>query len=177
MPEKQKEAGVTDSRLGHAEEADERTARTRAILRNFRIAFRSVQQHSHWVESQCGVSGAQLWAMWELLLAPGLKVSELSRAMAIHQSTASNLLDKLEKRGLVQRQRKGPDLRVVRLFLTPEGLEVVNRAPRPAQGVLTDALSRLPGNVLENLGQSIEMLVAEINMKDEKAAMEPFSGT
>jgi hypothetical protein len=43
--------------------------------------------------------------------------------------------------------------------------------------VLTDALSRLPGNVLENLGQSIEMLVAEINMKDEKAAMEPFSGT
>lgn len=177
MPKKQKAAEFPDSRVGRAEESNERGLRVREILKNFRIAFRSVQQHSHWVESQCGVSGAQLWAMWELLLAPGLKVSELSRSMAIHQSTASNLLDKLEKKGLVQRERKGPDQRVVRLFLTPDGLEVINRAPRPAQGVLTDALSRLPDTVLENLGQSIEMLVAQINMKDENAAMEPLSGT
>jgi len=177
MPEKRKGAEFPDSRVGRTEGNDERLLRVREILKNFRIAFRSVQQHSHWVESQCGVSGAQLWAMWELLLAPGLKVSELSRSMAIHQSTASNLLDKLEKKGLVQRERRGPDQRVVRLFLTSDGLEVINRAPRPAQGVLIDALSRLPDSVLENLGQGIELLVAQINMKDEKAAMEPLSGT
>lgn len=145
------------------------------VLKNFRIVFRSVQKHSHWVESQCGVSGAQLWAMWELLMSPGLKVSELSRAMSIHQSTASNLLDKLEKRGLVKRERKGPDQRVVRLFLTTEGLEIVNRAPRPAQGVLTDTLGRLPDETLAELERSLAQLVSQLNLKDEAAALKPLS--
>lgn len=177
MSEKRKEAEFPDSRIGRMEGAEERAPCIREILKNFRVAFRSVQQHSHWVESQCGVSGAQLWAMWELLLAPGLKVSELSKAMAIHQSTTSNLLDKLENKGLVRRERRGPDYRVVRLYLTSDGREVVSRAPRPAQGVLTDALSRLPDSALENLRQNMELLVAQINLKDEKAAMEPLSGT
>ncbi|MHB1233487.1 MAG: MarR family winged helix-turn-helix transcriptional regulator [Burkholderiales bacterium] len=136
-----------------------------------------MQKHSHWVETQCGVSGAQLWAMWELLISPGLKVSELSQAMSIHPSTASNLLDKLEKRGLVKRERKGPDQRVVRLFLTTEGLEIINRAPRPAQGVLTDTLCRLPDDTVQDLQRCLAQLVSRINLKDEAAALQPLSDT
>jgi MarR family transcriptional regulator, organic hydroperoxide resistance regulator len=160
-----------------ADQNSERSRRAQEILQLFRVVFRSVQQHSNWVESRCGVSAAQLWAMWELMQSPGMKVSELSKAMAIHQSTTSNLLDKLENKRLIRRERGQPDQRVVRLFLTAEGSAIIEQAPRPAQGVLTDALSRLPESVLENLGQGIEMLVAQINMKDEKAAMEPLSGT
>jgi DNA-binding MarR family transcriptional regulator len=153
---------------------DGRAARISEVLKNFRIAFRAVQNHSAWVEAQCGLSGAQLWAMWELLTSPGLKVSELSKAMSIHQSTTSNLLDKLERKGLIKRERKGPDQRVVRLYLSAEGAAIVKRAPHPPQGVLTDALSRLPDEVLEILGKNMECLVAQINMKDEKAAHEPL---
>lgn len=154
--------------------SDTRALRVREILKNFRVVFRSVQKHSHWVETQCGVSGAQLWAMWELFLSPGLKVSELSRAMAIHQSTASNLLDKLEKKEIIKRERGGPDQRVVRLYLTTQGLEILNKAPRPAQGVLTDTLSRLPDEVLDGLDNGMSRLVAQMNLKDETAALEPL---
>jgi DNA-binding transcriptional ArsR family regulator len=87
---------------------DAHTARVQRVLKNFRIIFKSVQRHSAMVEAECGLSGSQLWAMWELLISPGLKVSDLSKAMAIHQSTASNLLDKLEKRELIKRERRGP---------------------------------------------------------------------
>lgn len=156
---------------------DQRAEAVREVLKNFRVVFRSVQKHSHWVETQCGVSGAQLWAMWELLISPGLKVSELSRMLSIHPSTASNLLDKLEKRGLVKRERRGPDQRVVRLFLTTEGLEIINRAPRPAQGVLTDTLCRLPDNTLQDLRHCLAQLVSQINLKDEAAALQPLSDT
>jgi MarR family transcriptional regulator, organic hydroperoxide resistance regulator len=154
---------------------DVHTARVQRVLKNFRIIFKSVQRHSAMVEAQCGLSGSQLWAMWELLISPGLKVSDLSKAMAIHQSTASNLLDKLEKRELVKRERRGPDQRVVRLFLTPEGLKIINQAPRPAQGVLNHTLLRLPDNTLESLETGLADLVANMNLKDESAALKPLT--
>ena len=154
---------------------DAHTARVQRVLKNFRIIFKSVQRHSAMVEAQCGLSGSQLWAMWELLISPGLKVSDLSKAMAIHQSTASNLLDKLEKRELVKRERRGPDQRVVRLFLTPEGLKIINGAPRPAQGILNHTLLRLPDNALESLETGLADLVANMNLKDESAALKPLT--
>jgi DNA-binding MarR family transcriptional regulator len=152
-----------------------RTERVRDVLKLFRVVFRAVQKHSSWVEKQCDVSGAQLWAMWELLVSPGLRVGDLSRAMTIHQSTASNLLDKLETKGLVRRERGGPDQRVVRLYLTPAGLEVLNRAPRPAQGVLTDALNAVSDEVLDGLNTNLTTLVGELGVKDEAAALEPLA--
>ena len=108
-------------------------------------------------------------------MSPGLKVSDLSKAMSIHQSTASNLLDKLEKRELVKRERRGPDQRVVRLFLTPEGLKTINRAPRPAQGVLNHTLLRLPDKALESLESGLTEIVNNMNLKDESAALKPLT--
>jgi MarR family transcriptional regulator, organic hydroperoxide resistance regulator len=154
---------------------DAHTARVQRVLKNFRIIFKSVQRHSAIVEAQCGLSGSQLWAMWELLMSPGLKVSDLSKVMSIHQSTASNLLDKLEKRELVKRERRGPDQRVVRLFLTPEGLKTINQAPRPAQGVLNHTLLRLPDKALESLESGLTEIVNNMNLKDESAALKPLT--
>ncbi len=36
------------------------------VLKRFRLIFKTVQQHSQWVESHCDVASAQLWALWEL---------------------------------------------------------------------------------------------------------------
>lgn len=163
---------------GHASAGatpEDREESLRAILQHLRIVFRSIQEHSRWVEKQCGVSAAQLWAMWELFAEPGLPVSRLSRVLSVHQSTASNMLDKLEKKGLVRRERSGPDQRVVRLFLTPEGVNLLAMAPRPAQGALTDALQRLPDQAIRELASNLALLVAAMRVKVEKAALYPLT--
>ncbi len=143
--------------------SDTHAARVQRVLKNFQIIIKSVQRQSAMVEAHCGMGGSQLWALWELLMSPGLKVSELSRAMSIHQSTASNLLDKLERRNLVRRERRDPDQRVVRLFLTPEGLEVIHRAPPPAREVLMHALLRLSDKPLDELESGLAKVIANIN--------------
>jgi DNA-binding MarR family transcriptional regulator len=97
--------------------------------------------------------------MWELNDAPGLKVSELSKALSIHQSTASNMLDKLEEKKLVRRERSGPDQRVVRLHLTDKGKDLITTAPKPAQGVLAEALGKLPDGDLRKLEHGLQTLV------------------
>ncbi|WP_133717160.1 MarR family winged helix-turn-helix transcriptional regulator [Methylocaldum gracile] len=155
-------------------EISEPTARPHEALKRFRLIFRAVQQHSQWVESCCGVSYAQLWAMSELSNNAGMKVSELARAMSVHQSTVSNLLVKLEKKGLIRRERTNPDQRVVRLYLTEAGQALVEQTPEPRQGLLLQALTELPDPVLISLTRNLDLLVEAMQISDEQAAMQPL---
>lgn len=146
------------------------------VVQELRIVFRAVQEHSRWVERQCGVSAAQLWALWELFSSPGLKVTELAGALSIHPSTTSNMLDKMRKKGLVRKHRSGPDQRVVRLYITDKGAELLADAPRPVQGALTAALQRLPEQDLLQLETGLNRLLAAMSITDREAALRPLSG-
>ncbi|MDA8327809.1 MAG: MarR family transcriptional regulator [Betaproteobacteria bacterium] len=158
---------LTSSLMTHEE-------RTQETLRKFRIIFSSVKKHFQDIELKCGVTGAQLWAISEIADSPGLRVSELARVMSIHQSTASNLVGELEKKHLVKKKR-GEDQRVVYLFLTERGNEVMERAPKPMIGILPDALQRLPTDILNNLSSNMDVLIAIMHHKDEAAATKPLS--
>jgi DNA-binding MarR family transcriptional regulator len=145
-----------------------------STVRHFRVVVRSIQAHSNWVERQCGVSAAQLWTLWEVFREPGLKVSDISRKLSIKPATASNLLDKIEHKGLLRRERRGPDQRVVRLYPTDEGATLLANAPRPAEGALLDALTRLEDGQLEDLNRSLATLVDILRIKDEGSALSPL---
>ncbi|MDD5405150.1 MAG: MarR family transcriptional regulator [Sulfuricella sp.] len=145
------------------------------VLKKFRQIVSSAQQHFRHIEDQCGLSGAQLWALREVAGNPGQRVSDLARAMSLHLSTASNLLDKLARRNLVRRERNDPDQRIVRLFPTDEGARIVASAPQPARGVLPEALDRLPDEVLDELNRGLARLLDEIGASNGEAAMKPLS--
>jgi MarR family transcriptional regulator, organic hydroperoxide resistance regulator len=145
------------------------------VLKKFRLVFRSAKKHFQWVEQRCGVSGAQLWAMWELGERPGMRVSELASALSIHQSTASNMLDKLDGRSLIRRERSEHDQRVVKLFLTESGREVVAKAPQPARGVLVAALDGMPTESLCELEKQLDALIQGMKVRDRDGALTPLS--
>jgi DNA-binding MarR family transcriptional regulator len=140
------------------------------VLKQFRELFRVSQQHFQRIEERCGVSGAQLWALAELDAKPGLKISELAAILSVHVSTASNLLDKLEARQFIRRERAQHDQRVVRVFVTPDGRACMRRAPQPVQGVIIDALHRMPAPALRRLGRDLEILLALASLRNPRAA-------
>lgn len=112
---------------------------------------RAVQAEMQNVEGSHGLSGSQLWALWQISAQPGLRVTELAEAQHLHPSTASNLLDKLEARGLVRRERHDSDSRVVRVYLAEEGLELAKSIPGTMQGRLRRALKEVPPPVVAGL--------------------------
>jgi len=144
-------------------------------LMKFRLVINSAKRHYLWVEKQCGVSGAQMWLLWELSQAPGMRTSELASAMAIHQSTVSNLLDKLESEGYIRRDRSPEDRRTVTLFVTKSGAALVKRAPQPACGILPDALRRLDPVILRSLENHLEQLLDVMNSVDIKSLKRPLA--
>ncbi len=121
------------------------------------------------------MSGAQLWALAELQARPGSKISELAIALSVHLSTGSNLVDRLEAKSLVRRQRSKEDQRVVRVYLTPTGQGVLRKAPKPAEGIIPDALHRMPGDALGRLDRDLEQLLRLARIRDQRAAMKPLA--
>lgn len=149
--------------------------RFQVILKDLRIIFRASQAHAKWVEKECGLSSAQLWMMWELFHTPGLKVSELANILSIHPSTCSNMLDKLQKKDLISRERNNPnDQRVVELKLTETGSKLLATAPQPAQGVLADALFRLPDETLLQLEAGLDEFVNILRLSDKEDGFKPI---
>ncbi|MBW7859722.1 MAG: MarR family transcriptional regulator [Rhodocyclaceae bacterium] len=148
-----------------------------SVLQRFRVLIRTAQRHSQWIERQSGVTGAQLWALQELRDRPGLRVGELANLMALHQSTASNMIDKLESAGLMRKERTSADQRVVRLYLTDSGAELLGRAPSPARGVLPEALRLLSEEDLARLQADLEVLLKQIKGMDEGFGMQPLPFT
>jgi DNA-binding MarR family transcriptional regulator len=148
-----------------------------SALQRFRILIRTAQRHSQWVESQTGITGAQLWALQELSENAGLRVGELANTMALHQSTASNMIDKLESMGLIRKERNDLDQRVVRLYLTPAGEKKRATAPAPVRGVLPEALRRLPPDSLQDLQDGLDKVLLQIKDLDEGFGMLPLPFT
>lgn len=146
-----------------------------SALKDFRLIFNSVKKHFKQIEEQCGISSSQLWVLWELHKTPGLKVTELAGKLAIHQSTASNLIEKVAKKTLISKKREDQDQRVVRLYLTKAGQEVVLKAPDSPRGVLREAIDHLPTSDLMQLQNSLDRLIGQMKLKDEADAMKPLS--
>ncbi len=145
------------------------------VLKQFRLLLSSIKRHYQWVERESGVSGAQLWAMAEIAKAPGIKVSDLARQLAVHLSTVSNMLRRLESLALVKRLRIGEDHRVVLLQLTAKGRKILRLAPRPLVGVLQQALTELPRHRLDSLHADLGEVIRLMKFKDVKARSTPLS--
>lgn len=147
------------------------------VLQRFRVLIRAAQKHSQWIEKQSGISGAQLWALQELSETQGLRIGELAERMALHQSTASNLLDRLEQMGLVRRERNQRDQRIVQVSLTPEGLRKLKSAPSPSRGLLPEALRQMEPDDLTLLQQQLDHLLRQAKDLDDGFGMLPVPFT
>ena len=145
------------------------------VLKQFRVLLRSIKRHYQWVEDECGLSGAQVWAMAEIADAPGIKVSDLAKALGVHLSTASNMLRRLEELALVKRMRIGEDHRVVQLQVSAKGARVLQRAPRPLVGILQQALLELPQSRVDTLYADLGEVIRLMKFTDVKGRTTPLS--
>jgi DNA-binding MarR family transcriptional regulator len=105
-----------------------------------------------------------------------MSVNALSKRMALHQTTASNLVNALVERKLIRRVRDGTDQRVVQLHVATEGRRMLQRAPGPHAGLLVDALRHLNATQLAQLRRGLEMLVAVMQRAATTAAGETLLG-
>ncbi len=145
------------------------------VLKQFRLIYGSVRHHFRQIEETCGVSGSQLWMLHELQAAPGIGVSDLAHRLSIHQTTCSQLVEKLVTRGYVLKARSEQDQRRVGLTITKAALKVLKDAPGPAEGLIPEALLGLSEATLQSLTRDLGKLINGLHLQDEQAANRPLS--
>lgn len=145
------------------------------VLKKFRLIFGSVRQHFHAVEETCGISGSQLWVLQEVAKVPGIGVSAVAERLSIHQSTCSQLVEKLVGRGYLVKARAQDDQRRVGLTASVSGQAVLSEAPGPATGVLPDALNALDMRTLLTLDAALEQVIRKLPTRDMSFSSKPLA--
>jgi DNA-binding MarR family transcriptional regulator len=74
---------------------------------------------------------------------PNMTQKRLSQAVNVSPPNLATLLDKLEERGLIMRQRNPLDKRSQTLILSPEGTRLCSRAEKTVSELESDATSML----------------------------------
>lgn len=146
------------------------------VLRDFRILVQAARAHFATTRAATGLSGAQIWALAEIANSPGVRITQLARALSIHQSTASNLVAELLRGNLIEKSADTLDGRSSRLHITTAGRALLDASPSPYEGVLPSALKSLTSLELTALHTALRPLLKKLPLADQpRSALTPLS--
>lgn len=104
---------------------------------------------------------------------PGVSQIDLVRATGIDRSTLADMLNRLEKRGLIARAKSESDGRAHTVALTADGRAVFHastRHARAADAAILDMLPRTKAKSLQNTLMKLAKLADEAAAKAERTA-------
>ncbi|MDX1570356.1 MAG: MarR family transcriptional regulator [Xanthomonadales bacterium] len=114
------------------------------ILTALRRIIRATDLHSQELSRRCGLTGPQLVVLDCLArLDQGITVSELAESVELSQPTVTGIVNRLERRVMVNRRRSEEDRRRVLVTITDGGLEVLRAAPPRLQQQFLDQLDSM----------------------------------
>jgi len=112
------------------------------------------------------VSVPQLLCLLTLHENGSLPPSKIAKNMMVGSSTVTGIIDRLEQKGLVRRERDSPDRRMITISLTETGKKLARKAPPPIQQEIIDGLKSLPKTEIEKIIHGLEMLVKLIDIQE-----------
>jgi DNA-binding MarR family transcriptional regulator len=86
----------------------------------------------------------------------GLPCRGIGERMISHDPDMTRLLDRMEKRGLLVRQRQTDDRRVIKTRITPAGLALLKSLDQPVRELHKRQFSHLPAARLKTLAELLE---------------------
>jgi DNA-binding MarR family transcriptional regulator len=92
----------------------------------------------------------------------GLLAGEVAERLITRNPDVTRLIDRLEKRGLVERFRDADDRRAVRIHITPDGLERIAPLDQHARSALVESLTPLGPERLSALRDSLESILTSV---------------
>jgi MarR family transcriptional regulator, organic hydroperoxide resistance regulator len=88
----------------------------------------------------------------------GLACSAIGDRMISHDPDITRLLDRMEKRGLITRERQTDDRRVVLTRITSEGLDILKPLDQPMHELHKRQFRHMPASRLKELAKLLEEL-------------------
>lgn len=133
----------------------ERVATIEELLR---LVARVVRRHGREILSRFDITPPQFDALVVLVNHEGITMGELCQKMYLACSTATDLIDRMERAGFLERVRDPHDRRVIRLRIKPRGQEVLDAVMDARRRYLAGVPSRLEEQDLEELTRRLRQV-------------------
>jgi DNA-binding MarR family transcriptional regulator len=143
------------------------------ILRDVRRIVRHVSRYSRRVSQETGLAVPQMLCLRAIADADrgsDVTLARVATTVQISNSTASTLVDKLVRDGLVARARSTRDRRRIDLSLTPEGRQRLDGLSTTLEARTVDRFAALPAPEREQILWALERLVDVLGADDLDAS-------
>ncbi|MGD8835165.1 MAG: MarR family winged helix-turn-helix transcriptional regulator [Desulfobacteraceae bacterium] len=118
--------------------------RCREMLVSLRKINQAISLHSKDLNRRFGLTGPQLVILNEIARHESITVTQLARSISLSQATVTDILNRLGKKGLVERTRDTIDRRRVLVRITPQCNDILSQAPPALQDTFMDQYTDLP---------------------------------
>jgi len=103
------------------------------VLVALRRVIRATDLYSKHLAKTTGLTAPQILLLQTIRDKGEVTIGELANDISLSQATVTTILDRLEKRELVYRERSTEDKRKVHAYLTEAGTDMLKEAPMPLQ--------------------------------------------
>lgn len=128
------------------------------ILQSIRRIIRAVEMYSKKLSSCHKITGPQLVCLLTIREHAPITASRIAKNVHLSPSTVVGVLDRLEEKELISRERDHEDRRRVYVKLTDTGHALAKQAPSPLQDRLTQALNGLSHLELSTIALALEKI-------------------
>ena len=139
--------------------------RINEVLVALRRIIRATDLHSKYLAKNTGLTAPQMLLLQTLRNKGEDTVGGLAKEMSLSQATVTTILDRLEKKALVNRERSTTDRRKVMVYLSDSAVDILKDAPLPLQEQFTRQFSDLQDweqlTIIASLSRIAQMMDAQ----------------
>lgn len=140
------------------------------LLMAMRRIIQAIDLHSRHLNKTCGLTGPQLIVLGEIARTGNISIGDLAKAISLSQATVTDIISRLEARGLVIRERSHIDRRKVIVTTTPQSETLLKNLPSPLQEVFIERFSSLQDWEQLMIVSALKRLVILMDAKEIQAA-------
>lgn len=138
---------------------------SREVLIALRKIIQAIDLHSRNLSKKYGLTGPQLVILQEIASKSQISVTELGRAISLSQGTVTDILSRLEKKGLIFKKKSENDKRRIELYITDDCERLLEQAPPPLQETFLEQFDAISDweqmMILSSLQRLVEMMEAK----------------
>jgi DNA-binding MarR family transcriptional regulator len=135
------------------------------ILQSVRRIAQCVEHHSKRLTTTHNITSPQLVALMAIAQLGPSTLKSIGRAIHLSSSTLVGIIDRLEEKKLVSRERDTHDRRNVYVSVTAAGQDLVDNAPSTLPQGFSSALGELPENDRHTLVVVLEQFATLLEVK------------
>lgn len=129
------------------------------IMMRLRQIIQEMSKHSKHLQEKYKITLPQLICLKEVASHGPIAIGALTKIVFINNSTVTGIIDRLEKRDLVQRVRISKDRRQVHVEITETGLRFLEKAPTPIHHQFMSKLEKMSSEDVSMILWGLELLV------------------